>query len=527
MGLREFIEKNRKLWQENTNSNCSAKLLIEEMGAPFIVHDLAIQTVVLNKAKGYQPIWMPNDDVSLDLLKSYVPSTEKASLYKLSLWDSTKIFFNAFKAYCKVLVTGDLLSFEYDGIKYGDIVYDSYLDRKQLGTIKHLDLLVLSYMKKCIRRHVVVTKTIRLNNISAVLVSHRIGVLCGVMLRAALNEGCEAYVLSSYNRTSLNKSVGKEQMIEYAFTPTKTFIDGLLELPQDKFNQHYEAIHNFHINGGFTKDAKLAFSEDNIFYEDRVTFAKDYGLDANKKNIFVMLHAFTDHPHSHFKWMIFKDYADWFLKTLEFAKKDKSVNWIFKQHPSSKFYPIKDIDFNKLFKNAPSNVIFLDGETKLDTRSLIYISDAVITCLGSAGFEIPAMAGIPSITAADNHYQEFGFSKNPKTQTEYFDILKDLKNIKKISDEQQKVAKAVYMFVYYFSSVAFSTRPYLSGDDEHKPNMNDWFWPMLEELYEKNSIQILKEIDKYSKEVAKDDFKSLLSSIDDLEIKLSSTNDSY
>ena len=46
-----------------------------------------------------------------------------------------------------------------------------------------------------------------------------------------------------------------------------------------------------------------------------------------------MLHAFNDQPHSHFKNMIFKDYGDWFLRTLDFAKEHDNVNYIFKQHP--------------------------------------------------------------------------------------------------------------------------------------------------------------------------------------------------
>lgn len=517
MGLSEFINKNSGFWKNSENQDCNKRLLIEEMGTPFLVHGLALHSVLLNKAQGYQPVWIPNESVPLDLLKSYVPSAEHAILYNLNFWERTKVFFSAVVAYIKVLIKRDILSFTYDGIKYGDLVYDAYLERKKVGSIKYIDLLVLSYIKKYIRRHVIVTKTLKLNNISAVLVSHRIGLISASLIRIGLKHGYEVYSETGVHRATLMRTTDISEMIKYEFTPTKDDLDKLLSLSQEKFDKLYNFVRDFHVYGNSSADAKYAFSEDNHFYKDKESFAKGHNLDVNKKNIFVMLHAFTDFPHSHFKWMVFKDYADWFLQTLKFAKKDKNVNWIFKRHPSDKFYPTKDINFTKLFKNVPDNVIFLDNDDRLDTRSLINISDAIVTCLGSAGFEIPAMAGVPSVTAADNHYQGFGFSMNPETKKDYYRVLSNLKDIRKLTFEQQKIAKAVYMFVHYFSSVNFSAMPFLSLDDHHRPNMDDWFWDKVIELYDTRSEVIKKEMDNYVAEIAKDDFKNLRSTVCDLE----------
>ena len=160
MGLTEFINRNKKFWEENSNINYNKKLLIEEMGTPFIVHGLANHAIILSKAGGYQPIWMPNRAVPISLLKSYNSTSEHAKVYKLNFTEKTKVFISALTEYIKILFNRDVLSFKYDGIKYGDLVYDGYLDRKQVGTIKHIDLLVLSYIKKCIRRHVIIKKTL-------------------------------------------------------------------------------------------------------------------------------------------------------------------------------------------------------------------------------------------------------------------------------------------------------------------------------------------------------------------------------
>lgn len=516
MGLKEFIQKNREFWQRNISEDCDKRLLVEDMGYPCIVHDLAIHATLLNKAKNYQPVWMPNDDVSLDFLKSYVPVAGQAKIVKLNFCEYIRAFSCSILQFLKVLLNRNILSAKYDGIKYGDIVYDVYLARKQVGTIKGIDYLVFELILKCIKRHMLVTKTLKTNNISAVLVSHRIGFLSGVLLRASMKYGCDTYSLAGMHRGTLFKS-DKKEMIEYEYAPTKEDIDRLMALPQEKFDKVYDFVNYLHIGGHCNMDAKNAFAEDSDFYDNKEVFAKDYNLDPNKKNIFVMLHALTDHPHAHFKWMIFNDYADWFLKTLEFAKKDKNVNWIFKQHPSDKFYPTKDINFQQLFKNAPDNVVFLDNKTKFDTRSLIHISDAIITCLGSAGFEIPAMGAIPSITAGDHYYHGFGFSTNPKTKKEYFNILKNLKNSEKLSLDQQKQAKAVYIHIWHCCTVDFAAMPILSFDDHRKPNMNDWYWDMVLDTYEKYGDKIISDMNKYAKEVSKEDFKALRSSVEELE----------
>lgn len=517
MGIQEFIEKNREFWQDNIIESGDKKLLIEEANLPCIIQDLAIHAIVLNKAKGYIPNWIYSDNVSLELLKSYNSSAEYIKMSKLNAFEKIKVYVSSILQFAKILINRNILSVRYDGVKYGDIVYDVYLSQEQVGTIKNIDFKIFELIRRCIKRHVLTVKTVKNNNISAVLVSHRIGLTAGVLLRASLRAGCEVYSLAGMHRATLTRSKDMSEMIKYEYTPDKKDIEELTALPQEKFDKLYEFVRNFHIYGNCNMDAKFAFSDDNKFYQSREEFAKDYNLDVNKKNIFVMLHAFTDYPHSHFKWMIFKDYGDWFLKTLEFAKKDKNVNWIFKQHPADKFYPTKDIKFDKLFQNLPENVVFLDYKSKLDTRSLMHIADAIVTCLGTAGFEVPAMSGVASITAADNHYTGHGFSKNPTTKKEYFDILKDLKNIKKLTAEELKIARAVYMFIYYFCSVDFTALPILTMEEHHKPNMDDWYWDMVVDLYNTKGNIILSQIDKYAKNVAKEDFSALRSRLSDLE----------
>jgi len=518
MSLNRFIKFNNPYWEDFIGDRREGKILIEEPNICFITHLLCIQCLVISKAKLFLPIWMRSNNTPLELLQSYDSMATYAGMHSISPIESIYIKIFAFISYCRIFFNKNILSFSYEGIKYGDIIYDVYLVENQVGTITKIDINIYKLLERCCRRHKLVQKVIKHENVSAVLVSHRIGIQSGVLYRVALKCGCKVYTSAGMDRNTIHVSNDLNEMIEYGYAPSKKDIAELLSLSDEKFNYLFDFVKKIHMSGSSSTDAKFAFSSQNSFFDDKNAFTKKYGLDENKKNIFIMLHAFTDHPHSHFSGMIFSDYADWFLKTLQFAKNDSNVNWIFKLHPSNKFYPTKDVDFEKLFRDTSNNIIFLDHEERLDTRSLIHVADAVITCVGSAGFEIPAMGGVVSITAGNNHYQEFGFSIDPKHKKEYYALLNDLRVIKKLSFKQQKTAQAVYIFIHYLSRVSHSSIPVLTMEEHRNKNIDDSFWNRTIELLQRNRESICAEINTYSSIVKESDFKALRTRLDIVDV---------
>ena len=513
MEIKDFIQKNKEMWKDFQNNETKEKLLVE---APndvyfFVTHSMAMQTLILNNAKGYQPLWIRNKNVPVELLKSYVPSAEYIDLEPLTKFDNwfSKIY--ASVNYLKMLVTGNTLDFYFKGIKYGDVLHDMYLVMYQQGTLQKPNKHLRQIMRMIINTHIQYEKTIKKYKINAILASQRVGINPSCLVRSALRKNLNAYTTAGNHRCTLHLSDRKSQIIEYEYSPTKEQIQQILDLPDELFNKYYDEIRNSHLNGKINGDTKLAYSDTNILYKNKKDFCEKYGLDENKKNVFIMLHAFNDYPHSHFKGMLFKDYGDWFFKTLEFAKKHDNVNWIFKQHPSDKFYPTKDINLPDIFKNIKNkNITLLTTEDKIDTRSLEYIADAILTCLGSAGFEMPAFYGIPAILAGDSYYYTgHTFVKKPKTKTEYFKVLKNIHKFEKISPLAQKEAKAVYMFIYKYCTVDYKFNTFLEHDDYHDPNYSKIFFDKVAELYNEHYEECQNEIARYAFEVSRHDFKAL------------------
>ena len=507
MKIDEFIAKNKKYWCDyNIEGERKGDLLVECNTTAYILYLLALNALKICNAKNLYPVWL-TDAKSYDVfeqLKSYDKCATRVYYPKLNSLDKIKISCQALIIFKKIRNSKDLLSFKYDGVKYGDIIYDTYLTENQVSTLKVIDKKVYKLIRSCLKRHTLLMKLYKQNHYSAVLVSHRIGMDSGIIYRTAMKCGIPVYSLAIHSgRLTIKRSVTK--VVDYELTPSVGEISELLELDDREFEKAYDWVYKNHILGNTVFTGKDAFSDDYRFIKEREVFSNRYGLDQAKKNIFVMIHAFTDYPNGHFSKMLFNDYGDWFAKTLEFAKQDDSVNWIFKRHPSDYMYPVVDVDFKELFSNSPRNIIFLDRSEKLDTRSLVYIADAVITCVGSAGIELPAFGRVPSILAAESHYSGLGFTCEPRTKEEYFHVLSRLSEVNEISLEKQKIAKATFIFIFALSGAKDST------DIEYfktisKKIIDEKFYDDVYDVLEKNKDDIHDEFMKVIETINKESF---------------------
>lgn len=509
-----FIEKNKNFWSHLIYNDSNEKILIEEPSIAVNIHANAVFALILNQAKGYNPVWLYGEKFkNTELLKSYNKNSTTEIIPKKSLKQKIYIIIVSIIKFIKVYIKKDILKIYYDGVKYGDIIYDTYLIKNSVATIEKIDFKLIKYIIQCISRHLEIKNILQSKNYKAVLVSHQVGIKSGVMLRVALRYGLEGYLGNGYHQASFQCFRKVNEVYEYRNKPTKEDIEEIINKLGTDLEEKFLKNSREAIAGEKNRDGLNAFSKKNNYYTDRAIFNKEYKIDPTKKNIFVMLHAFNDYPHSHFRWMIFKDYYDWFFQTLEFAKKQDNVNWIFKQHPSIKYYPMKNINMKKLFTNCADNIYYIDEDKQIDTRSLVYCADVVITCLGSAGFELPAMGAIPAITAGDNFYTGLDFAIEPINKKEYFDILKDADKINKLTPEIQKRAKAAYIHIYDISTVSFTAYPKLSLSEEKDKNIDNWYWTKVINQYEKEKDKILQETNTYIKATKDSEFKQLFKEI--------------
>ncbi|MBT8552000.1 hypothetical protein G6731_08545 [Polynucleobacter paneuropaeus] len=383
--------------------------------------------------------------------------------------------------------------------------------RAKAAKLRYFDPIIIKLLYAVIGRFTVCEDIFEKYSPVAILLSHRVGICGATLAEVSEKNHIDIYSFNGLNFGTLIKT--KRRKV-YEFRATLEKIQPLLDLNEKKFNWLFDQVTKNMLKGDFNPDSILAFQKDIV--STRHQFASDLQIDENKKNIFVMLHAFTDFPHSHFNGMIFKDFGDWYEKTLQIAIKNHGVNWIFKEHPSSKYYPVRDFDFEDIRKKFKrDNIAFIGADDNFNSMSICYVGDAVITCLGSAGFEYSALAGIPSITASDNSYAEVGFAIQPSSEADYFAILDGLDSIEPLDAYKVKLAKAAYIYLHRLSKVQMTALPNLSHEGVRKFQFDKEYFSYIDNILSENKAAIESETTKYSKMIALLDFSQLETSLNE------------
>lgn len=175
-------------------------------------------------------------------------------------------------------------------------------------------------------------------------------------------------------------------------------------------------------------------------------------LDPNKKTAIVFSHVAWDATFFYGK-CLFTDYEDWLYQTVDFINNNcPELNWIVKVHPYNAFKlqreNIKTSSEERLLANLmPFNnhVILMMPDTDINSQSLFSVTDFALTVNGSVGFEYP-LFGINAIVAGTGRYEGMGFTEEPQTKAEYFNLLKNILTISPLTNDQIELAKKHYYY---------------------------------------------------------------------------------
>jgi len=505
-----------KIFEFPDDSSASQRLLIEETPSLVSLHHLCVYGYIVSRGKNLIPTFLCSAKTKSligGVVSRYFPRYELVEFLPLTSGRKFGHLLFAARAWLGILLSGRLLDLKWNGMLIGDIVYDQYLACRQCATLHRRDLTIpkLIYQIVCL-----VDQNERLlgdRDTSAILLSHKVGASGAPMAAAAEKLSKPIYSLGGGRYGTLLCSSRRK---DYEYRADESTLRELHALPEGVLEDIFQDVRKHLLEGAFNADAKFAF--DNKVISGREEFARSFGLDPRKKNIFVMLHAFSDYPHSHFNGMIFDDFYDWFIRTLEHAFANPSVNWIIKEHPASHFYPVGDVDWDAIKRRyAAPHILFIDSKIKFNSLSIPVIGDAIITCLGSAGFEMSALGAIPSITASDNPYSEAGFALCPKTRQEYFEMLGDIAGIKKLDGPAQRRAKETFIYMHRTSRVEMLCIPHLGHADSREMQFDKKYFDRVESDVSGRSPEIKGQLASYIARVESRDFRILNTAAADLD----------
>ena len=148
--------------------------------------------------------------------------------------------------------------------------------------------------------------------------------------------------------------------------------------------------------------------------------------------------------------------AEWIERSVEYFAKRKDIQLVIRIHPGEILThgPSMVDVVNTVLPHLPEHIHLIGPREKVNTYDLIEMADLGLVYTTTTGMEM-AMSGVPVIVAGVTHYKNNGFTFDPQTYPEYFELLdKILMQPEKhrLSKEQVDLAwRYAHTFFFEFS----------------------------------------------------------------------------
>ncbi len=348
----------------------------------------------------------------------------------------------------------DLLALRYEGLKIGDLIYDTYLRFYEEPTVKLEDPRLRELIFQTLFIYAAVDNYLKTKKVVAFIADDYCYHECGVLTRLLMRRGVPIYIVCFGSQFFLYKLYGEEET---------GWDDYPIRWPYHAYPKVFRTLPSAEqerclaIGKKYVED-KLAGKFDRFTLRDRSAFAESDDkvfTDSGKPRIVVLLHDFIDAPHG-FRWMLFPDFYDWIYFLLEKAS-ETDFEWYIKPHPSSwdpKRQGISRVNMgvvDDLLKRFPKIKLL---EPTVSNRQIVKEGiAAMFTMYGTAGHEF-ARLGIPTVNAGDNPHIAYHFNYHPTTVEEYADLIARADQLK-CEGSHREIDEYCFMNFFY-------TRGYLS-----------------------------------------------------------------
>ena len=413
-------------------------------------------------------------------------------IFLISLYD-------LFKFYFKTLFVSDKLewlikNFECKKIKIGDLVYDIYIryDLKFLDPsiyeIKFFKLLFIGILKTHFIDHLVKKYKIR------------------YIVSTQMSFTSYGNLVSRYGTKLKIKTFTTAYNFVIKFKNHQETLTSPFKIRKDKIERNLKKIRNKKIEKFYNlrKKGKLYGS-----YVPINTIRKIYGLSEDSKIVkftkkinnikknhevnVLALHCFSDSPHFCAD-MIFRDYYDQFLQTINFIRNNnKKTFWIIKPHPSRSQYHEEGIIEKVIYryKSELENVILCPE--KINNSTLFKLSDNLINCVSTISLEF-ACYGKKSIIAGDAPYFHKDLFFKPKSKTDYFNLIENLDKLKtKLNSKQIILAKRILYLIEKEANINLEKSKLLPDTTLIKMNEIEYLKNLNKNIDKSNSSSILSD----------------------------------
>lgn len=354
-------------------------------------------------------------------------------LYK----DQIKIKELATKVLPKLKTKQDVLNLEIEGIKVGDLVYDTYLRYANKPQLDLSDPFFETLILQTFNVFFVSKQKLEENKVVALVSSYTTYIYHGLVVRLCLHKNIPVYTVGAYY------SLVHKVLKEYPSHANNHFLFNTLFKQLDKKEEiidTYKSIFEKRFKGEI--DSATSYMKQSAFSDTKNTELDN--LDWSK-TVVVLAHCFFDSPHI-YRDLLFPDFYDWLSFTLDELAKQTELTILVKQHPNG--LPQNDeifADLKKKYKGT--KILFIDKKTS-QLQIINSRPKAIITAYGTAAAEF-SYQGFPVITIYDNPFTAYDFTHLANSTSEYTTLLQNVLTLKPKQDQKQ-IIEYYYMQYFFF-----------------------------------------------------------------------------
>jgi hypothetical protein len=344
----------------------------------------------------------------------------------------------------------DLVELRLDGIPVGDLVYNTYLRRTGACTVSEISRELYPYLVEAVHRMATFERIFDSHPPAAFVSTDIIYSPSGIPARMVIKRGGEVFTIyGDISKIGFKRAADMEAV----------------RLPQQRVDRdHFEQVLDDH--GATVANEGRHTLESKVYGPsgtgpDRATEDESAGggqrqelpvLDPERPTVVVMTHVFSDSPRLGDN-QLFIDYHEWLTETVSFAATQTDTDWLVKDHPLMDHYECQqrtdDIVADTTEGVDEHTVTYLPAD--VDLAVVADVADLVITVRGTPGIEFPAL-GIPCVVAGVSRYSGFGFTEEPASKDEYFDLLADADAFDPLTEAERQRARAMYAFLDEYMS---------------------------------------------------------------------------
>ena len=339
--------------------------------------------------------------------------------------------------FSKLKTKNDVLNIEIDGVRLGDLVYDTYLRYANKPEVNLSDPFLKELIIQTFNIFYVTKQKMEQYHVVSLVSSYTTYIYHGIVVRLCLHKKIPVYTVGAYY------SLVHQVLNEYPSHANNHFLfNKLFEKLEnkneiiDQYTQLFEKRFQGEIDSATSYMKQSAFSS-------KINTELD-GLDWSN-TVVVLAHCFFDSPHI-YRDLLFPDFYDWLTFTLDELLLQNDLTVLVKQHPNG--LPQNDEIFEEFRKKYDGTKIkFIDKKTS-QLQIINSKPKAIITAYGTAAAEF-SYKDFPVITIYDNPFTAYDFTHLAKSMSEYKGLLANVKNLPSKQNKKQ-IIEYYYMQNFFF-----------------------------------------------------------------------------